>query len=93
MAAVDRHMTPNVEMIIVGTTSPELLQVIPWGGKHVGPDIRLWREHDRGGHFPMLKQTDTLAADIVAFADLVGGTATVTMAPALKTARDHIWDS
>jgi hypothetical protein len=32
----------------------------------------LWREHDRGGHFPLLEQTDTLVADIVAFADLVG---------------------
>jgi hypothetical protein len=32
----------------------------------------LSREHDRGGHFPMLEQTDALAADIVAFADLVG---------------------
>jgi ketosteroid isomerase-like protein len=36
MGAVDRHMTPDVEMIIVGTTSPGLLQVIPWDGKHVG---------------------------------------------------------
>jgi epoxide hydrolase len=35
------------------------------------PDIRLWREHDRGGHFPMLEETETLAADITAFADLV----------------------
>lgn len=34
-------------------------------------DIRLWREHDKGGHFPMLEQTELLAADIVAFADLV----------------------
>jgi pimeloyl-ACP methyl ester carboxylesterase len=35
------------------------------------PDIRFWREHDQGGHFPMLEETDTLATDIVAFADLV----------------------
>jgi pimeloyl-ACP methyl ester carboxylesterase len=34
-------------------------------------DVRLWREHDRGGHFPMLEETQTLAADIMAFADLV----------------------
>lgn len=32
-------------------------------------DIRLWREHDKGGHFPMLEQTGTLAADIRDFAD------------------------
>src|SRR5262244_450128 len=36
MGAVDRHLTPDVEMIVVGTTSPELLQVLPWSGKHVG---------------------------------------------------------
>jgi pimeloyl-ACP methyl ester carboxylesterase len=34
-------------------------------------DIRLWREHDRGGHFPMLEETEALAHDIVAFAELV----------------------
>jgi hypothetical protein len=33
----------------------------------ITPDIRLWREHDRGGHFPMLEETETLAADITAF--------------------------
>src|SRR5215813_8310938 len=38
MSAVDRHMTPDVEVIVVGTTSPELLQVLPWSGKHVGPE-------------------------------------------------------
>ena len=38
MGAVDRHLTPDVEMIVVGTTSPELLQVLPWSGKHVGPE-------------------------------------------------------
>src|SRR5262249_24003094 len=38
MSAVDRHMTPHVEVIVVGTTSPELLQVLPWSGKHVGPE-------------------------------------------------------
>jgi ketosteroid isomerase-like protein len=38
MGAVDRHMTPDVEMIVVGTTSPELLRVLPWSGKHVGPE-------------------------------------------------------
>jgi epoxide hydrolase len=37
----------------------------------ITPDIRLWREHDRGGHFPMLEETETLAADITAFADFV----------------------
>jgi pimeloyl-ACP methyl ester carboxylesterase len=31
-------------------------------------DIRLWREHDKGGHLPMLEQTDVLAADLRAFA-------------------------
>jgi pimeloyl-ACP methyl ester carboxylesterase len=31
-------------------------------------DIRLWREHDKGGHLPMLEQTDVLAADIRDFA-------------------------
>ena len=31
-------MTPDVEMIVVGTTSPELLQVLPWTGKHVGSE-------------------------------------------------------
>jgi hypothetical protein len=36
-------------------------------------DIRLWREHSKGGHFPMLERTEELAADIVAFADLLGG--------------------
>jgi pimeloyl-ACP methyl ester carboxylesterase len=34
-------------------------------------DIRLWREHENGGHFPMLEATDALASDIVAFADLL----------------------
>jgi hypothetical protein len=72
MGAVDRHMTPDVEMIIVGMTSPELLQVIPWDGKHVGPRHQVVARTRPGGHFPMLEQTDTLAADIVAFADLVG---------------------
>jgi microsomal epoxide hydrolase len=33
--------------------------------------IRLWREHERGGHFPMLEQTDVLAADILDFANLL----------------------
>jgi len=36
MGAVDRHMTPDVEMTVVGTTSSELFQVLPWCGKHVG---------------------------------------------------------
>ena len=27
-------------------------------------DIRLWREHEHGGHFPMLECTDVLARDI-----------------------------
>jgi pimeloyl-ACP methyl ester carboxylesterase len=31
-------------------------------------DIRFWREHDEGGHLPMLEQTDVLAADIRDFA-------------------------
>jgi hypothetical protein len=34
-------------------------------------DIRLWREHEQGGHFPMLEETEALAADVVAFADLL----------------------
>lgn len=33
-------------------------------------DIRLWREHQAGGHFPMLEATQPLAEDIVRFADL-----------------------
>lgn len=32
-------------------------------------DIRFWREHQNGGHFPMLEQTQALAADIVAFSE------------------------
>jgi pimeloyl-ACP methyl ester carboxylesterase len=28
------------------------------------PNIKLWREHDKGGHFPMLEQTDVLAGDL-----------------------------
>jgi pimeloyl-ACP methyl ester carboxylesterase len=31
-------------------------------------DIRFWREHEDGGHFPMLEQTQALADDVVAFA-------------------------
>lgn len=34
-------------------------------------DIRLWRVHDRGGHFPMLDRTEVLANDIVEFAEMV----------------------
>jgi pimeloyl-ACP methyl ester carboxylesterase len=34
-------------------------------------DIRLWRVHDRGGHFPMLDSIDVLARDIRDFADLL----------------------
>ncbi|GAB3434865.1 epoxide hydrolase family protein [Flindersiella endophytica] len=33
-------------------------------------DIRLWREHDNGGHFAVLEQTDALAADIITFTGL-----------------------
>lgn len=36
-------------------------------------DIRLWRRHDRGGHFPMLTQTDVLAKDILDFIRAVDG--------------------
>jgi pimeloyl-ACP methyl ester carboxylesterase len=35
-------------------------------------DIRLWREHDWGGHFPMLERPQTLAADIRDFAAILG---------------------
>ena len=35
-------------------------------------NIKLWREHENNGHFPMLEATETLAADILAFADLAG---------------------
>jgi hypothetical protein len=31
-------------------------------------DIRLWREHTTGGHFPMLECTEDLARDIHDFA-------------------------
>jgi pimeloyl-ACP methyl ester carboxylesterase len=34
-------------------------------------DIRLWREHERGGHFPMLEETQTLADDVLDFAGLL----------------------
>lgn len=37
-------------------------------------DIRLWRRHERGGHFPMLSQTETLARDLEDFASEVGRT-------------------
>jgi pimeloyl-ACP methyl ester carboxylesterase len=30
-------------------------------------DIRFWREHDKGGHFPMLEQSEALAADLSDF--------------------------
>jgi pimeloyl-ACP methyl ester carboxylesterase len=32
-------------------------------------DIRLWREHEDGGHFPMLEQTQALADDFIAFSE------------------------
>jgi pimeloyl-ACP methyl ester carboxylesterase len=31
-------------------------------------DIRLWKEHPDGGHFPMLEQTEVLSNDIIEFA-------------------------
>jgi hypothetical protein len=34
-------------------------------------DIRLWREHENGGHLPMLEATEALVTDILAFANLV----------------------
>lgn len=34
-------------------------------------DIRFWRDHDAGGHFPMLEATKALADDITAFAQTV----------------------
>lgn len=37
-------------------------------------DIRLWRRHERGGHFPMLSQTEALARDLRDFASEVGRT-------------------
>jgi pimeloyl-ACP methyl ester carboxylesterase len=33
------------------------------------PHIKLWREHEKGGHFPMLTMTQTLATDAIEFAD------------------------
>ncbi len=33
-------------------------------------NIKLWREHEKGGHFPMLEHTAELAGDIVAFAGM-----------------------
>jgi pimeloyl-ACP methyl ester carboxylesterase len=36
------------------------------------PHIKLWREHEKGGHFPMLTATETLAADIIDFAKQLG---------------------
>src|SRR5262245_15532014 len=38
MSAVDRYMTRDVELIVVGTTSAELLQVLPWSGEHTGSE-------------------------------------------------------
>jgi uncharacterized protein len=38
MTAVDRYMTPDVEAIVNGTTSPELIQIMTWAGKHVGSE-------------------------------------------------------
>jgi pimeloyl-ACP methyl ester carboxylesterase len=32
-------------------------------------DIRFWREHEDGGHFPMLEQTQALASDILGFSE------------------------
>jgi len=34
-------------------------------------NIKLWKDHDSGGHFPMLEQTDQLAADFVEFAGAI----------------------
>jgi microsomal epoxide hydrolase len=34
-------------------------------------DIRFWREHEDGGHFPMLEQTKALADDVVAFSEKI----------------------
>jgi hypothetical protein len=61
----DKVMTKPSE--VVRDFFQELVAGLPTG--NMG---RLWRGHDRGGHFPMLEQTDTLAVGIVAFADLVG---------------------
>jgi pimeloyl-ACP methyl ester carboxylesterase len=35
-------------------------------------NLRFWRDHNEGGHFPMLEVTDALAKDIVEFVRLVG---------------------
>jgi microsomal epoxide hydrolase len=34
-------------------------------------DIRLWREYQGGGHFPMLQATDVLAKDVVDFVEML----------------------
>jgi pimeloyl-ACP methyl ester carboxylesterase len=36
------------------------------------PHIKLWREHEKGGHFPMLTATDILATDAIDFAGQLG---------------------
>jgi len=55
LGAVDRHMTPDVEMIVVGTTSPELLQVLPWCGKHVGSEaVKNFFRHQLGPNIQIL---------------------------------------
>jgi microsomal epoxide hydrolase len=36
------------------------------------PHIKLWREHEKGGHFPMLTATETLARDAIDFASQLG---------------------
>src|SRR5215510_8381641 len=48
-------MTPDVEMIVVGTTSPELPQVLPWCGKHVGSEaVKNFFRHQLGPNIEVL---------------------------------------
>src|SRR5262245_6112464 len=55
MDAIDRYMTADVEMIVVGTTSPELLQVLPWCGKHVGSEaVKDFFGHQLGPNIEVL---------------------------------------
>jgi pimeloyl-ACP methyl ester carboxylesterase len=34
-------------------------------------DMRLWRDYDKGGHFPMLEVPEQLAADIDALCEKI----------------------
>jgi hypothetical protein len=45
----------------------ELFQPVPQWAAAQYPDIRLWREHDAGGHFAAIEQPQRLITDIREF--------------------------